>query len=65
MDLEDLLIQHNYRVEKINGKIVATLDEDGNYKGTSKEDIERALKDGSNESPVFVSTSRKWNRIKS
>lgn len=42
MELEDLVLSH-YRVEKIDGKMVATEDANGKYRAKSGNVVERVL----------------------
>ena len=63
--LEDIFVKHNYSVEKIDGKMVATLARGGRYRATSAKDVELALTDGSQVDTVLVrtSTKTKWTSL--
>jgi len=69
MELENLVPQKIYRVEKvldslhpIRFRMAAIEDPDGNYKAESAKDVESALTDGWQSRPVFVrmGNGRRW-----
>jgi hypothetical protein len=64
MELEDLLLKY-YRVEKINGRMVATEDDDGHYRASSADDVEAALTTGERRAlvDVRVGWSRQWRPL--
>lgn len=64
MELERLVLQR-FRVERIEGRMVATLDPKGNYKAHQAEDVERALTQliVPRNLLVEVRIGKKWHRI--
>lgn len=73
MELEDLVLQKIYRVEKvldnlhpITFRMAAIEDPNGNYKSESAKDTENMLTNGRSAGPVFVrmGNGRKWYPMK-
>ena len=64
MELEDLVLRH-YRVEKVDGKMVATEDANGRYRAKSGGIVEKVLTEvNPTRGEVEVKICKKWRPIK-
>lgn len=63
MDIEDLILKY-YRVEKIDGRIVATENPCGKYRSRSAEEVEEALSTDRPVECVDVRIGNKWMPIR-